>query len=80
MPRDPGDAHIGERTWQRLLEYKRSALVEERGTGAYVDYRQVRRMYITANGRALYYDQWSRYRKLYPDVEAAEPARGRAVA
>ena len=26
-------ARIGERTWQRLLEYKRGALVEERGTG-----------------------------------------------
>jgi len=37
-------------------------------------------MYITANGRALYYDQWSRYRELFPDVEAPEPARGGAVA
>jgi len=73
-------ANIGERTWQRLLEYKRGALVEERGTGEFRDYRQVRHMHITANGRALYYDQWSRYRKLYPDVEASEPARGRAVA
>jgi hypothetical protein len=67
--------HIGERTWQRLLEYKRGALVEERGTGEYVDYRQVRRMYITAHGRALYRDEWAPYRELYPDVEALEPVR-----
>jgi hypothetical protein len=32
-------AHIGERTWQRLLEYKQLPLVEERGTGAFDDYR-----------------------------------------
>jgi hypothetical protein len=66
-------AHIGERTWQRLLEYKRGALVEERGTGEYVDYRQVRRMHITTNGRALYIDEWSRYREIFPEVEATEP-------
>ena len=65
---------IGERTWQRLLEHKRSALVEERGTGEYFDHRQVRRMHITANGRALYHDQWARYRELYPDVEATTAA------
>lgn len=46
-------AHIGERTWQRLLEYKWDALVEERGTGEYRDHRQVRRMHITPNGRNL---------------------------
>jgi hypothetical protein len=50
-------AHVGERTWQRLLEYKRCALVDECGTGEFRDYRQVRRMHITANGRALYHDQ-----------------------
>ena len=37
-------------------------------------------MHMTANGRALYYDQWLRYRELYPDVEAPEPARGGAAA
>ena len=52
-------AHISERTWQRLLEYKWGALVDERGTGEYRDLRQVRRMYITADGRALYHDQWA---------------------
>ena len=71
-------AHIGDRTWQRLLEYKRGALVEERRTdGAStmaLPWRDaVRRVKITANGRALYHDQWARYRELYPDVEAIEP-------
>ena len=66
-------AHIGERTWQRLLEYKRVALVEERPRKSLGS--PVRRMHITANGRALYHDQWSRYREMYPDVEAAEPKR-----
>src|SRR5438270_10899300 len=55
-------AHIGERTWQRLLEYKRGALVEERGTGVFRDDRQVRRVHITANGPARYYERWPRYR------------------
>jgi hypothetical protein len=70
-------ARIGERTWQRLLEYKRGALVEEsprRSLGT-----PVRRLFITANGRALYHDQWARYRELYPDVEAPEPARATAA-
>jgi hypothetical protein len=71
-------AHIGERTWQRLLEYERGALVEERPR-RHLGY-PVRRMHITADGRALYHDQWARYRELYPDVEAPEPARGGAVA
>jgi hypothetical protein len=30
-------AHIGKRTWQRLLEYKSDVLVEERDTGEYFD-------------------------------------------
>jgi hypothetical protein len=33
-------AHIGERTWQRLLEHKWGALVEECGTGECRDHRQ----------------------------------------
>jgi hypothetical protein len=69
-------AHIGERTWQRLLEYKRGALVEDRGTGEFFDWRQAHRMYITANGSALYHDQWERYREMYPDIDAPEPRRG----
>jgi hypothetical protein len=55
-------AHIGERTWQRLLEYKRGALVEERGTVIDVLTGRIHRMHITANGRAPYHDQWARYR------------------
>ena len=74
-------AHIGERTWQRLLEYKlgplavdgHGALVEERGMGEYHDHRQVRRVHITPNGHALYESEWGRYRELYPDVEALDP-------
>jgi hypothetical protein len=67
--------HIGERTWERLLEYKWGALVEERRTGSLTLGRTVR-MYVTARGRALYHDEWARYRAMYPDVEAPEPDSG----
>jgi hypothetical protein len=53
---------IGERTWQRLLEYKRGALVEERGTLIDVVTGRVHRMHIAAAGRALYEREWARYR------------------
>jgi hypothetical protein len=72
-------AHIGERTWQRLLEYRWGALVEERGTGEYRDHRQVRRMHITAGGRVLYEREWARYREMYPDVEGPQPQRAGAT-
>jgi hypothetical protein len=48
---------IGERTWQRLLEYKWSALVEERPR-RHLGY-PVRRLFITAHGRALYHAEWA---------------------
>jgi hypothetical protein len=63
----------------RLLEYKRGALVEERGTGAYFDHRQIRRMHITAAGRALYVSESARGSELYPDVETLEPASRSAL-
>jgi len=65
-------AHIGERTWQRLLEYKWGALVEERPR-RHLGF-PVRRLFITANGHSLYRAEWARYRELYPDVEAPEPS------
>jgi hypothetical protein len=56
-------------------EYKRGALVEAWETGEHREYYgRVFRLYITANGRALYHDQWTRYRELYPDIDAPEPA------
>jgi len=64
-------AHIGEQALPRSLEYRRGALVEERPR-RHLGY-PVRRMHITANGRALYHDQWARYRELYPDVDAPHP-------
>jgi hypothetical protein len=54
------------------------ALVEERGIGEYRDHGQVRRMHITATGRALYERDWLRYRGVYADVDAAEPAAAAA--
>lgn len=60
--------------WQRLLEYKWGALVEERGSGEYQDYREVRRIHIAAAGQALYEHDRARNHALYPDVvEALEP-------
>jgi hypothetical protein len=71
-------AHIGERTWQRLLEYKAGALVAEGpltdNTDLYPFGPRRRRLRITDAGRALYEREWARYRELYPDVEAPEPA------
>ena len=43
-------------------------------TGKYFDHRQIRRVHITANGRALYREEFARYRELYPDVDAPEPS------
>ena len=34
------------------------------------------RIHITGAGWALYEREWARYRELYPDVEAPDPARG----
>ena len=72
---------IGERTWERLRDYKWGALVEERPSKyvrneATASGWTVYRMWITAAGRALYEREWARYRELYPDVvEALEPSR-----
>ncbi len=59
-------AHIGERTWQRLLEYKAGALVIEGplvdNTDLYPFGRRGRWLHITAAGRALYAREGSRYR------------------
>jgi hypothetical protein len=74
---------IGWNTWLRLRDYKWGALVEERQSGWYSNpttgtSRPVHRLHITAAGRALYEREWTRYRELYPDVEAPERQRMRA--
>ena len=73
-------AHMGDRTWLRLLEYKTGALVEERETSEFRDHRQVHRMHIIAAGSRLYETEWNRYHELYPGVEAPEPALAEAAA
>lgn len=75
-------ANIGWNTWLRLRDYKLGPLAV-RGRGALVEEIDARghvglgigpyRLRITANGRALYDQEWARYRELYPDVEAPEP-------
>jgi hypothetical protein len=60
---------VGWNTWLRLREYKWGALICEH---VYEPPRDGR-LRLTARGRALYVDQYQRYRALYPDVEAPEP-------
>lgn len=71
-------ARIGWNTWRRLEEYKRGALIEVRRSGWYSNpatatSQATYRLFITAEGRALYASEWARYRELYPDVDAPEP-------
>jgi hypothetical protein len=63
-------AGIGWTTWLRLIDYKWGALVAQHVRQPPYDYRRR----ITAAGRDLYEREWARYRALYPDVEAPEPA------
>jgi hypothetical protein len=53
-----------------LVDYKWGALVTEGGLRPPYDHR----LRITKAGRHLYARQWLRYREMYPDVEAPEPA------
>lgn len=72
-------AKIGRNTWQRLLDYKKGALVDERTVPGSRDLNVwparlgEYRMYITENGRAYYEQEYQRYRQLYPAIEAPEP-------
>ena len=59
------------RTLLRLREYKPQPLMEEFHDP---DVYLLSRMRLTPFGRAYYEREWARYRELYPDVEAAEPA------
>ena len=69
---------IGWKTWLRLRNYKAGALVEEytthgeysRATGSTLDIHWIK---LTSLGEQYYRDNWSRYRELYPDVDALEP-------
>jgi hypothetical protein len=64
---------IGWNTWLRLRDYKWGAFAKERETGEYHDFHAFRRMNITAAGRRVYAEQWSRYYEMHPDVEATQP-------
>jgi hypothetical protein len=81
-------------TWRRLEEYGArsghggTALTQSRRTWRTVkqwdgtDYRDTSvsawAMVITTTGKTLYEREWARYRELYPDVDAPEPAPTRA--
>jgi hypothetical protein len=60
---------IGWTTWRRLIDYKWGALVTEGGLKPPFDHR----LRIPAAGRDLYEREWSRYRQLYPEVDAVAP-------
>jgi hypothetical protein len=65
---------IGWPTWLRLRDCKWAALIDERPNPAPLRDGDRYRLHITAADRALYEHEWARYRELYPDVEAPEPA------
>jgi hypothetical protein len=69
-------AGIGWPSWRRLRDYTAGALVSEHGLRPPYDHR----LRITAAGRALYEQEWGRYRELYPHIEAPAPALMREVA
>jgi hypothetical protein len=58
-----------------LTELRRTWRTVSRWDGtAYRDTSEMAyEMVTTAAGRALYREQWRRYRELYPNVEAPEP-------
>jgi hypothetical protein len=62
--------HIGWNIWRRLVDYKWGALVIEGELRPPYDHR----LRITEAGRRLYARQWLRYREMYPNVDAPEPA------
>jgi len=71
-------ANIGWNTWLRLRDYKWGALIEERpyaqplllADQGPLSLGPAYRLHITAAGRALYDREWTRYRAMFPDVEA----------
>jgi hypothetical protein len=69
---------IGWRTWLTWLrDYRGKAhglggLVEEREVG-YANRSFVHRLFITADGKRFYREDWEEYRKRYPEVEAPFP-------
>lgn len=69
---------IGWPTWLRLRDYTCSSLIDEVATSWYgrpaSGSGSVYRLRITLAGRELYERDWTRYRELYPDVEALPPA------
>ena len=80
-------ARIGWNTWLRLRDYKvhgeNKPLAEEKrisitwhkneAIGLITSFSQEIRMTITEFGKEYYKENWARYRKLYPDVDAPEP-------
>lgn len=60
------------RTLLRLRDYTPQPLMEE----FHDPQNQLHaRMRLTSFGRAYYQNEWARYRELYPNVDAPEPAR-----
>ncbi len=81
---DYGDyGGIGWNTWLRLRDYKAGALIEEYQTWTQVqrstygqtwpESRPVYWLRLTSFGEQFYWEQWAKYRELYPQVEAPAP-------
>ncbi len=77
--------HIGWNTWLRLRDYKPGALIEEYNTWEQVqrsthgqtwpESRPVYWIRLTPFGEQFYRDNWQRYREMYPEIDAPEPAK-----
>ncbi len=71
-----GAGVAGWHTRCRLMDYYPQPLIEP-SLGEWIDellQPHELRYRITAAGRAYYEHEWARYRALYPDIEAPEPA------
>jgi hypothetical protein len=72
---------ISWNTWLRLRDYKAGALVKEyhrsepysEARSRTLDTHWIR---LTSLGEEYYRENWSRYREIYPEVEAPEPEKG----
>lgn len=66
---------ISWNTWLRLRDYKSGALVKE--TGKWQNGKYIYGVQITDFGERFYEENWTRYRELYPEVNAPAP-RGKS--
>lgn len=75
--------HISWNTWLRIRDYKAGALIEEYQTwtqvqrathgDTWMESRPVYWIRLTPFGEQFYYENWQRYREMYPEVDAPVP-------